>query len=85
MVLPYLEYGNIFLLNCNEGDKIKIQRTQNRGLKSVLRRERRFDTRILHQEARLATWEVRARIAGSRLMFKYKWYPEYLHISYFST
>lgn len=81
MVLPYLEYGNIFLLNCSEGDKIKIQRAQNRGLKCVLQKDRRFDTKILHREARLATWEVRARLAGSRLMFKYKHYPEYLQVS----
>lgn len=79
MVLPYLEYGNILLLNCNEGERIKIQRAQNRGLKCILRKDRMHNTKSLHKEARLATWEVRARLAGTRLMFKYKGLPEHLH------
>lgn len=78
MVLPYIEYGNSFLLGSNTASKIKLQRIQNRGLKIALKRERRYSTDILHKEARLATWEVRARMALTRLMFKYKHQDEYI-------
>lgn len=79
MVLPFLEYGNIFLLNCTDSEKLKLQRTQNRGLKVVLKRDKFYCTKLLHKEAALAAWEVRARLAGMRLMFKFKsLFPENL-------
>lgn len=79
MVLPYLEYGNVFLLNCTDAEKTKLQRTQNRGLKIVMKRDKFYCTKLLHKEAGLAAWEVRARLAGMRLMFKFKTlFPEAL-------
>lgn len=42
------------------------------GLKIVFQRDRRYNTKLLHKDANLATWEVRARISANRLMFKYK-------------
>lgn len=67
--------SNSFLLvsdNCKLKLNIKIQRVQNKGLKLALNKEMRYDTGILHKEARLASWEVRARLALMCLMFKYK-------------
>lgn len=61
MVPPYLEYGNSFLVGSNSVSRTKLQRTQNRGLKLALNRDRRCSTNILHRDAHLATWEVRAR------------------------
>lgn len=78
MVLPFLEYGNIFMLNCTEKEKGRMQRLQNRGLKSVLRKDRLYNTEQLHKDAGLAKWEVRARLASTRLMFKYKYWEGYL-------
>lgn len=37
-----------------------------------MRRGRFYSTDLLHEEAGLAKWEVRARLAGMRLMFKYE-------------
>lgn len=55
MILPLLEYGSCFLLNCNNVERVKIQRIQNKGLKLAYNKDRRFNTRSLHKEARLAT------------------------------
>lgn len=72
MILLYLEFGNIFLLNCNNSNLVKIQRVQNRCLKVLLKKERRYDTVLLHRDARLATWKKRALTSAMKLMFKYK-------------
>lgn len=77
MVLPYIEYGNSFLLGSDIAMLNKLQRAQNRGLKIALAKDMRYSTGILHKEARLASWEVRARMAAMRLMFKYKHNDEY--------
>lgn len=73
MVLPLLEYGGCFLLNCSNAERVKLQRVQNKGLKLVYNKDRRFNTKLLHKEARLASWECRALAQACRLMFKYKY------------
>lgn len=78
MVLPYLEYGNCFLLGSDIVSRHKLQKTQNKGFKMALGRYTRHNTNDLHKEAGLATWEVRARIALTCLMFKYKYNEEYV-------
>lgn len=85
MVLPYLEYGNSFLLGSDIIGKKKLQRTQNKGLKVALGREVRYSTNALHKEAGLASWEVRARIARTRLMFKYKYNEEFVDFNLTSS
>lgn len=72
MILPLIEYGNCFLLGCTMAEKTKIQRAQNKGLKIAFNRNRCYSTKQLHKDAKIAPWEVRARIAANRLMFKYK-------------
>lgn len=76
MVLPFIEYGNSILLGSDVSSLAKIQRVQNKGLKIVLNRESRYNRGILHKEARIASWEVRARLALMCLMFKYKFNEE---------
>lgn len=77
MVLPYIEYGNCFLAGSDLVSRNKL-RVQNKGLKIALNRNHRYSTNILHKEARLATWEVRAQIALTMLMFKYKYHEEFI-------
>lgn len=38
----------------------------------------RYSIKALHKEAGIASWELRARIALTRLMFKYKYNEEYV-------
>lgn len=74
MVLPYFEFGNIFLLNCYEGELDKIQKAQNRVLRIILRKDRWYRTSLLYRDARLANWKCRALTAAMKLMFKFKNY-----------
>lgn len=78
MVLPYLEFSNSFLIGCNQREKNKMQRLQNKGLKVALGRERRYNTVDLHREANLLNWEYRARISVCRLIYKHKYNEELL-------
>lgn len=72
MVLPFVEFSNALLLGCPELEIQKLQRTQNRGLRIALHRDRRCQISILHTNARLADWRTRAMIALNKLMFKFK-------------
>lgn len=74
MVLPYFEFGNIFLLNCNEGDQDRIHKAQNKALRIILRKDRWYRTSLLYRDARLASWRCRALTAAMKLMFKFKDY-----------
>lgn len=66
MILPYLQFGNIFMLNCTEGDLLKLQITQNKCSKPLLRRDRYYETELLHRNARLPTWRLRALTSAMR-------------------
>lgn len=78
MVLPYLKFGIVFLLNGCEADIDKLQKTQNKGLRCILRRNRMYDSELLHRDARLETWKVRALTAAMKLMFKFKFSRDYV-------
>lgn len=78
MVLPYLEYASCFLMGCNQAEKLKLQRLQNRGLKIALNRDRLYGTEQLHEDARLAYWDKRTKAAICKLIFKYKYSEGYV-------
>lgn len=50
----------------------------NKGLKIAMRKDMFYDTKILHKDAKLASWETRARLALNKLMFKYKYNNDFL-------
>lgn len=78
MVLPYLEFASCFLIGCNQGDKKKLQRLQNRGLKIALNKDRLYGTEQLHIDAKISTWENRAMAAVCKLIYKHKYNDEYV-------
>lgn len=78
MILPIIEFGNVFPLACTSLERIKIQRTQNKGLKIAYGRDRLYSTRLLHKDANLASLKVRARLTANRMMLKYKFNTENL-------
>ena len=53
MILPYIEYGNVFHGTCTESYKHKLQVIQNTGLKIAPNRGRLFSSTELHIEAKL--------------------------------
>lgn len=78
MILPYLEFGSVFLLNRCDADIERLQKTQNRCLRFIFRVDRLYSTAQLHMHARLETWKVRALTAAMKMMFKYKFSPDNL-------
>lgn len=50
MILPYLEYGLIFLNSCPDAQLRKLQILQNKILKCALGKNSLFSTRLLHKQ-----------------------------------
>ena len=53
MILPYIEYGNIFNGTCNEIYKHKLQVIQNNALKIALNKNSLYSTVDLQIEAKI--------------------------------
>ena len=53
MILPIIEYGDIFLTGATNGNKKKLQILQNKGLRCALNADKDISTRELHTEAKL--------------------------------
>ena len=58
-ILPYFDYGDIFYINTYGRTRTKLQRLQNRGLKLCLGHNARYDTDLLHYEAKVPKLEPR--------------------------
>ena len=70
MILPYMEYGDVFMSGANQVDLDKLQRLQNRGLRICLQSETRTTVYDLHKHSKLQKLEHR-RVAHLRnLIFK---------------
>ena len=59
MLLPIIEYGDIFLTGATSGNKKKLQVLQNKGLRCALNADRDVSTGELHSEARLLRLKYR--------------------------
>ena len=70
MILPYLEYGNIFYGTCSEFNKYKLQVIQNNGLKIALNRNVLYNTVDLHIEATLFPCKYRRLIMLQKNTFR---------------
>ena len=69
MILPYIEYGNIFNGTCNEAYQHKLQVIQNSGLKIALSRNILYRTVDLHIEAKLLPCKYRRLIMLQKTTF----------------
>ena len=54
MILPILEYGNIFLSAASKVNRKRMQTLQNKALRSALQVDKYFDTENVHNEASLS-------------------------------
>ena len=61
MVLPVVEYGDIYLSSASKENKKKLQTLQNWALQCALNKEKRFSTKALHAEAKIELLKVRRR------------------------
>ena len=53
MILPIIEYGDIYLSATSKENRNKLQKLQNKALKCALGRDKRYNTRKLHAEAKI--------------------------------
>ena len=64
MILPILEYGDIFLHSAPKAIRKKLQVLQNKALKCALSKDKLFDTDELHNEAKLLRLKDRRHLSN---------------------
>ena len=62
MILPILEYGDIFLTSAPKELKGRLQKLQNKALKCALNKDKRYSTNALHKEAKLLKLNHRRKL-----------------------
>ena len=72
MILPLIEYGNVFLTSCSDINLKRIQRLQNRGLRIALKRNFYAPVSRMHIDANILPVEYRVNLAIGKLMFTMK-------------
>ena len=79
MILPYMDYGDIFFMNANSDQLKKLQTLQNRALRTCLNTQLATPIEILHQSVQLPKLNVRREAHLINFMFKYKTNNKYLN------
>ena len=69
MILPYIEYGNIFNGTCNEIYTHKLQVIQNNALKIALNKNNLYSTVDLHIEAKILPCKYRRLMMLQKITF----------------
>ena len=69
MILPIIEYGDVFAVSATGESREKVQKLQNKGLKVALGRDRLYSTKILHKEAKLQKLKWHRKQHLGQLMF----------------
>ena len=59
MILPIVEYGNIYMRSTTKENRKKLQTLQNKALKCALKKDNRYNTANLHAEANIERLKVR--------------------------
>ena len=77
MILPIMEYGDIYLVSATKENRIKLQRLQNRALKCALDKQRDYNIRELHREAKLDKLRLRRKIHILQHMYKLSCMPDF--------
>ena len=77
MILPMIEYGDIYVSAASKENRKKLQVLQNKALKCALRKEQRYDTIALHNEAKLQPLRIRRKQHLLLHMFQLTKLPNY--------
>ena len=59
MILPILEYGDIFIMAATKENRDKLQTLQNKALRAALQVDKNYDTDLLHLDVKLPRLKVR--------------------------
>ena len=70
MILPILEYGDIFVHSASKKIRKKLQTLQNKALKCALSKEKLYNTKCLHEEAKILKLKHRRHIHVLLHMFQ---------------
>ena len=79
MILPYVDYGDIFFINSNQQQTKKLQTLQNRALRICLNTRLQTPIKILHQSIQLPKLTARREAHLINFMYKYKNNEKYLN------
>ena len=61
MILPIMEYGDIYLYSASKSNRKKLQTLQNKALRCAIGRDSTYNTSMLHKEAKLQKLKIRRR------------------------
>ena len=59
MILAIVEYGNIYMTSTLKKNRKKLQTLQNKALKCALKKDKKYNTKVLHAEANIDLLRVR--------------------------
>ena len=79
-ILPYFDYGDIFYINTLVKTRAKLQRLQNRGLKLCLGHHARYDTDLIHHEAKVPKLEPRRACHITNFVYQRAHDPKYVRV-----
>ena len=80
MILPYLDYRDIFFINANSDQLKKLQSLQNRALKICFSTQPNINIEALHQTLLLPKLDIRREAHMVNFMFKLKNDVRYLTV-----
>ena len=69
MILPIIEYGDIFTVGATNGNKKRLQILQNKGLRCALKADRDVSTEELHTDSKLLRLKHRREIHLLNFMY----------------
>ena len=80
MILPYVDYGDIFFINTNSKQLKKFQTLQNKAIRISLNAALEIPIAILHQSAQVPMLKARREVHLRNVMFKRKTDVNYLNM-----
>ena len=78
-IMPYFDYGDIFLLGVQVKTRDMLQKLQNRALRLVLNRDSRHNVWELHHEALTPMLDKRRECHLLNYMYSRQYKPQYIH------
>ena len=77
MILPIMEYGDIYMTSATQDNRKKLQKLQNKALKCALEKDKRFNTNLLHDEAKIHKLKHRRKTHLLQHMYQISTTPEF--------
>ena len=77
MILPIMEYGDIYVMSASKENRSKLKKLQNKALKCALDKEKRYSTNRLHCEAKIYKLRHRRKLHLLQHMHRISQMPNY--------